>query len=199
LDFRESQELGWSDELKPAKSSGSIFGLAKELAEILLIAGALFLLVNLVSARVRVESISMEPNLHEGDFVVVNRMAYRWREPERGDVIVFRFPGDSKKRYIKRVIGVGGDRLIIDDGMVYVNDLLIDEPYIAASPVYAGEWTVGPEEVFVLGDNRNNSNDSKNWGMLNMDSIVGEAVLIYWPPSDIGLLPTYDVIGVGVD
>jgi signal peptidase I len=170
------------------------FGQAKEILEILIIAGVLFLGVNLITARVRVESVSMEPNLHEGEFVVVNRMAYRWGIPERGDVIVFRFPGDSQQRYIKRIIGVEGDEITIEDGNVYINSQLVQEPYIAAPPVYSGEWTIGPQELFVLGDNRNNSNDSKNWGMLDVGSVIGKAVFIYWPPRDIGLIPHFDTL-----
>lgn len=154
----------------------------------MLIAGGLFLLVNFLTARVRVESISMQPNLREGEFVVINRLAYKWNQPQRGDIIVFRFPGDPEKRYIKRVIGLEGDTLLIENGQVYVNGELLHEPYISTPPVYSGDWDVGLEEVFVLGDNRNNSNDSKNWGALSTDAIIGKAVFIYWPPSEIGLI-----------
>jgi signal peptidase I len=176
------------------ESNGSFI---REFLEIILIAGALFLVVNLVTARVRVESISMQPNLNEGEFVVVNRLAYRWDEPQRGDIIVFRFPGNQQKRYIKRVIGIEGDFISIQDGQVSINGLSLDEPYIAAAPTYEGEWVVGSGSVFVLGDNRNNSNDSKNWGTLGEDAIIGKAILVYWPPTEIGLLPHFEVYAGG--
>lgn len=169
----------------------------REFFEVILVAGVLFLIVNLLTARVRVESISMQPNLNEGEFVVVNRLAYRWEEPSRGDIIVFRFPGNEEKRYIKRVIGVGGDVITVNDGQVLVNGTILDEPYIAAPPVYEGEWYVEPGDVFVLGDNRNNSNDSKNWGSLEREEIIGKAIFVYWPPEEIGLIPHYEVLAAG--
>ena len=83
------------------------------------------------------------------------------------------------------------------DGQVFVDDRLLYEPYLASAPSYVGEWEVGPGELFVLGDNRNNSNDSKNWGKLKMDAVIGKAVFIYWPLSDLGLIPHYDLIADG--
>jgi signal peptidase I len=165
-----------------------------ELIEIFLIAGALFLAVNTATARVRVESISMEPNLYDGEFVVVNRLAYRWSNPERGDIIVFYFPENPKKRYIKRIIGIEGDLVSVSDGQVYVNGDLLYEPYLASAPTYSGEWQVGPGELFVLGDNRNNSNDSKSWGNLKVEAVIGKAIFIYWPLKNLGLIPHYDLM-----
>jgi signal peptidase I len=164
-----------------------------EVIQTLFVAGLLFLAVNLVTARIRVEGNSMEPSLHDGEFVVVNRLAYRWGEPSRGDIVVFRFPLDPERRFIKRIIGLPGDAVRVDAGTVYVNDLPLEEPYIAAEPRYAGQWRVGPSEVFVLGDNRNNSSDSQNWGMLPLEGILGKAILVYWPPSNLGLIPHYEL------
>lgn len=166
-----------------------------ELLQTALIAVVLFLAVNLVTARIRVEGISMEPSLHDGQFVVVNRLAYRWNDPERGDIIVFHFPSDPRRRFIKRVIGLPGDVVTIHDGMVLVNDVQIEEPYLAEEPVYKGEWRVAPNEVFVLGDNRNNSSDSQNWGPLPQNEIIGKAILVYWPLDTVGLIPHYDLAG----
>jgi signal peptidase I len=177
--------------------AGSVRRVFRETIEILLIAGVLFLVVNLLTARVRVESISMQPNLNEGEFVVVNRLAYRWEEPQRGDIIVFRFPGNQEKRYIKRVIGLDGDLISIQEGQVSVNGTILEEPYIAAAPIYEGEWIVEPNKVFVLGDNRNNSNDSKNWGTLEEEAIIGKAIFVYWPPTEFGMIPHYDVYADG--
>jgi len=164
-----------------------------ELIQTVAIAGVLFLAVNLLTARIRVEGISMEPSLHEGQFVVVNRMAYRWNEAERGDIIVFRFPLNPSRRFIKRVIGLPGNTVTIRGGDVYIDGQILDEPYLAATPRYDGEWIIGPDELFVLGDNRNNSSDSQNWGPLPIEEIIGKAVLVYWPPSEAGIIPHYDL------
>jgi signal peptidase I len=164
-----------------------------EMLQTLLVAGLLFLGVNLLTARIRVEGISMEPNLHEGQFVVVNRLAYRWGEPQRGDIIVFHFPLNPKRRFIKRVIGLPGDTVVVRSGQVLINGDVIYEPYLQVTPRYNGEWILGPDEVFVLGDNRNNSSDSQNWGPLPTDEIIGRAVFVYWPPSEVGTIPHYDL------
>ena len=168
-----------------------------ELFQTVLVAGLLFLAVNLLTARIRVEGISMEPNLHDGQFVVVNRLAYRWSQPERGDIIVFHFPLNPERRFIKRVIGLPGEEVTVRGGQVYINGELIDEPYLNAAPRYSGDWTLGPDEIFVLGDNRNNSSDSQNWGALPLGEIIGKAVLVYWPPSEAGLIPHYDLAAAG--
>ncbi len=167
--------------------------LISELVQTVLIAGLLFLAVNFVTARIRVEGNSMEPSLHDGEFVVVNRLAYRWATPARGDIIVFRFPLDPERRFIKRIVGLPGDEVRVLDGAVLVNGELLAEPYIASAPRYSGEWVVGSDELFVLGDNRNNSSDSQNWGMLPMEAVIGKAIFVYWPLNEISLIPHYDL------
>lgn len=188
----------WIDSAPPSggvssRGAARWLRLTAEFLQTLLIAGLLFLAVNLVTARIRVEGNSMEPSLHDGEFVVVNRLAYRWSEPARGDIVVFRFPLDPDRRFIKRIIGLPGDMVRVEGGRVFVGGVPLEEPYIAAQPRYTGQWTVGPQEVFVLGDNRNNSSDSQNWGMLPFEDILGKAVLVYWPPSELGLIPHYEL------
>lgn len=162
-----------------------------EFLQTIIIAGMLFLVVNLLTARIRVEGDSMEPTLHNNEFVVVNKLAYQWDGPERGDIVVFRFPLDPDRRFVKRIVGLPGDQLKVEDGVLYIDGTPLDEPYVAAAPRYSGEWVVGPEEVFVLGDNRNNSSDSQNWGNLPLGEIIGKAEIVYWPPSELGLVPHY--------
>lgn len=164
-----------------------------EVLQTLLIAGLLFAAVNLVTARIRVEGSSMEPSLHDGEFVVVNRLTYKLDQPQPGDIIVFHFPLDPSRRFIKRVVGLPGDVVQVEGGHVYVNGQQLHEPYIAAPPRYSGEWQVGENQLFVLGDNRNNSSDSQNWGMLPLDEVIGKAVLVYWPVDDIGMIPHYEL------
>jgi len=182
-------------EVAPAEPRRSaVWSVLAEILQTILIAVLLFLAVNLVTARIRVEGNSMEPSLHDGQMVVVNRLAYRWSEPSRGDIVVFYFPLDPSRRFIKRVIGLPGDNVEARDGLLYVNGAALDEPYLAAPPRYAGAWQVEPETLFVLGDNRNNSDDSQNWGALPMGEVIGKAVLVYWPLPDVGLIPHYTLV-----
>lgn len=161
---------------------------ALDIIETLVLAVVLFLGINAISARVRVDGFSMRPTLEDGEFVLVNKMSYRFGEVSRGDIIVFHFPLNPEEELIKRVIGLPGDQIRAQNGLVYVNGQLLNEPYIYQAPLYSGEWTVSEGQIFVLGDNRNNSNDSKDWGLLPAGNVVGKAVLIYWPP------PMWDVL-----
>lgn len=155
--------------------------LLRDVLETIVLAVLLFLLINAVSARIRVESISMEDTLVIGDFVLVDRISYQLSSPKRGDIIVFRFPPDPTQRYIKRIIGVPGDQITISDAKVMVNEMILEENYVKALPTYNGDWTVPESSFFVLGDNRNRSNDSHIWGMVPAENIIGRALLIYWP------------------
>lgn len=172
-----------------AEPPSNRIGLAKllvDLIETILLAVLLFIGINAVSARIRVDGFSMLPTLQSHQYVLVNRLAYKLGNPQTGDVIVFHYPRDPQQEYIKRVIGLPGDRVQIANGEVRVNGQLIDEPYIAAAPIYQTEWNVPADSLFVLGDNRNNSSDSHNWGPVPIDYVVGKAILVYWPPEDWG-------------
>lgn len=168
--------------------------IVREITETLLAAFFLFLAVNLITARIRVEGSSMEPSLHNGEFVVINRLAYRWENVERGDIVVFHYPLDPERRFIKRIVGLPGDEVRVLDGEVFVNGDLLDEPYLAADPRYEGQWLVESGSVFVLGDNRNNSSDSQNWGNLPETDIIGKAILIYWPLEELSIIPHFDLV-----
>lgn len=153
-----------------------------ELAQTAILALILFLAIDTATARIRVQSISMQPTLYERDFVLVNKLAYRMGEMHRKDVVVFHPPlNQVEEPYIKRVIGLPGDTVRIAGGNVYVNDQLLQEGYLKAAPNYNGIWTVPEGQVFVLGDNRNNSSDSHQWGMVPVSNIMGKALVVYWP------------------
>jgi len=154
-----------------------------DIIETLVLAIVLFLGINAVSARVRVDGFSMIPTLQDGEFVLVSKVNYSFGNVERGDIIVFHYPADPKQELIKRVIGLPGDTVSVQNGTVSVNGQLLSEPYIAAAPAYSGAWTVPDGQLFVLGDNRNDSSDSHAWGFLPFEKVVGKAVVIYWPPS----------------
>ena len=155
-----------------------------DILETLALALILFYAINLTTARIRVDGQSMEPTLSTGQLVVVNKLAYRLGEPAIGDIVVFYFPRDPDQEYIKRLIGLPGDQITIENGTVFVNGEALDEPYLAIHPSYTGNWTVPSDQVFVLGDNRNNSSDSHRWGTVPLDYIIGKALVVYWPPSD---------------
>lgn len=159
-----------------------------DIAETLLLVALLWVSINAASERIRVDGFSMEPTLHSGEFVVVNKLAYKFGEPALGDVIVFRYPRNPDKEYIKRVIGTPGDTVTISNGRVYVNGELIEEPYIAAPPRDQNEWKVPENSLFVLGDNRGNSSDSRAWGPVPMEYVIGKATFVYWPPDRWGLI-----------
>lgn len=157
---------------------------ALDILETIILAVVLYLGINALSARVRVDGFSMNPSLENGEYILVNKLAYRIGQPTRGDIIVFSFPRDPSQDLIKRVIGLPGDSVVIQDGEVIVNGLQLEEPYIAAPPVYNGSWQVEDGNLFVLGDNRNESKDSHEWGLLPLQNVIGKAVVIYWPPRD---------------
>jgi signal peptidase I len=188
-----------TEESIPAKSSWKTLFL--DLLETAGLAILLFLVINILSARVRVDGTSMNPTLQDGEFVLVSRMAKFAGGYQHGDIIVFRppmYPDENPVRlllgmpdfsnqyedYIKRVIGLPGETIKIAGGKVYLNGFLLTEPYIAAPPESTGEWTVPAGELFVMGDNRNNSSDSRSWGFLPIKNVLGKAVVVYWPFSD---------------
>ncbi len=138
----------------------------------------------------RVIGSSMEPTLTEGQFLVINKLAYRFHGPERGDIVVFRDPNNPGRSLIKRAIGLPGEIVEIRSGAVYIDGNLLQEPYLPRLGSYSKPPTrLGPDECFVLGDNRNNSSDSHNWGPVSLSRLVGTAWFCYWPPEHWGLLP----------
>lgn len=178
----ENFEQQVQEEPAPAEENVNWGRFTLDILETLILAVVLFLGINALSARVRVDGFSMRPTLEDGEFVLVNKMSYRLGEINRGDIIVFHFPVNPSEDLIKRVIGLPGDRVAVHNGQVSVNGVVLSEPYIAEAPNYDGEWIVTDKTLFVMGDNRNNSSDSHSWGLLPYEKIVGKAILIYWPP-----------------
>jgi signal peptidase I len=138
----------------------------------------------------RVVGYSMVATLEDNQFLVVNKLGYRFHDPQRGDIIVFRDPNTAGRKLIKRVIGLPGEVVEIRQGQVFVDEQPLDEPYIQNPGYYSFPSTQIPTgQYFVLGDNRNNSSDSHSWGTLARDLIVGKAWLSYWPPRLWGVVP----------
>lgn len=157
---------------------------ALDILETIVLAVVLYFGINALSARVRVDGFSMVPTLQNGEYILVNKLSYKTGQPARGDIIVFRLPGDESQDLIKRVIGLPGDTVHVSDGVVTINGEKLAEPYIAQAPLYFGEWTVPDGNLFVLGDNRNDSRDSHQWGLLPLENVIGKSIVIYWPPAE---------------
>lgn len=193
--------------------------LAREMLETLVVAILVFLVVQTVWRNFWVEGSSMEPGIHNGESMIVERLVYRsgfpanllrstigrtaagkrlvdsvFHPPRRGEVIVLIPPGNPTKDYIKRVIGVPGDKIEIKQGKLYINDKPMTEPYIVPGGAQSyGPVRVGPDELFVLGDNRGASADSRVFGMLPMKNVIGKAWLSYWPPGSWGPINHYNL------
>ena len=165
--------------------------IAREIIETFLLTLLIFWAVNTMTGRFRIEGSSMMPTMQEGEYVLINKLAYYLDEPERGDIIVLRYPRDPSRDFIKRVMGLPGDVIEIENEQVTINGQVIDEPYIESEPRYNGSWTVPDDQFFVLGDNRNNSSDSHTWGFLPRDHIVGKGWVVYWPAEKMERIPHY--------
>ncbi|MGB9723030.1 MAG: signal peptidase I [Chloroflexia bacterium] len=199
----------------PARSS--LWALFREILETLLFTLLIFFLVRSVIQNFKVEGYSMEPNLHTGQYIIVNRLeywhidlnlfrrllpggdqvepnlVYFFHMPRRGEIVVFEYPKDTTRDFIKRVIGLPGETVEIRNGQVLINGVPLFEPYLSdaarAQTGNMGPVQVPPNAVFVMGDNRGNSSDSRNWGPLPLENIVGKAWVIYWPQQYWGIIP----------
>lgn len=171
------------------QAGSSFFG---SVLEVVLIVGAAFVLALIIQQFVvkpfYIPSESMEDTLVKGDRVLVSRFEYRFSEPERGDVVVFHPPTSPDEDYIKRIVAVGGDTVEVKGGALYLNGVAQDEPYLK-EPYIEGvypEETVPEGYIFAMGDNRNRSGDSRVFGPVPLESILGKGFVIYWPPSKMG-------------
>ena len=219
-------KAGWErvpPEPSDERSPPSVRGVVKELLETAIFILLVFLIVRGVVQNFKIEGSSMQPNLHTNQYILVNkivyfhfdtnaplrllpgrgdlppRIVYPFHMPRRGEVVVFEYPRDQSKDYIKRVIGLPGETVYIHDGLVYINDKLLDEPYLEGAQTAcrpesdacsSGPVTVPAGAVFVMGDNRGNSSDSREWDALPLDRIIGKAWLSYWPRDDWGVIPS---------
>lgn len=162
----------------------------REIVETLLLTFFIFFIVNSLIGRYRIDGSSMNPTLYDGEYLIINNVSYYLDQPQHGDIVVFRHPNNDLN-LIKRIVGTPGDHIEIRNQQVKVNEIVLDEPYIAAAPNYTGTWDVPEGSYFVLGDNRNNSSDSHSWSFLPEDNIIGKAMIVYWPPDEWTAVPHY--------
>ena len=166
-------------------------GIGLWLRDLLISAAASVLIITFLYQPVRVEGTSMLPRLEDHDRLFINKFVYRFSAIERGDVVVFHYPRDPEKSYIKRVIAVPGDRIRIDRGQVWINGRRLREPYVPAmyeDSRSMAEMVVPDDCFFVMGDHRSISSDSREFGPVDRSLIYGKAVFVYWPMSDAGVV-----------
>ncbi len=179
--------MGQGSEKKALPKTGkrSFFG---EIIESVAIAGLLAVVIRLfILEPFYIPSGSMEPNLKENDRIIVSKLNYHFQEPSRGDIVVFKYPRDTKRNFVKRLIAVGGETVALKNSRLYINGEATPENYLPPGLRFAdfGPVQVPEGNYLMLGDNRNNSDDSRVWGFLPEKLIIGKAIVIYWPPDRI--------------
>jgi signal peptidase I len=193
--------------LEPEIDFEKRYRLIREVIEMAVLTVLMFLIVQLAVQNYFVEGTSMEPNLHDQERILVDKWTYLFHSPDRGDVIVFIAPPDPTQDYVKRIIAIPGDTLTIKNTIVKVDGVTLQEPYIdpklQGNPYFNNviyNMVIPPGKYFVLGDNRNGSSDSRDWGFVPRENIIGRAALVYWPfgEDNYGLLPNESFVFANV-
>lgn len=168
-----------------------------EILEVVVVAAvSIYLIYTFIAQPFKVDGKSMEPNFSTGDYLVVDEVTYRFREPQRGEVVVLHDPTNESQFFIKRVVGLPGEQILVSDGKVFVDGERIDEGYLPQGIFMADTppFQLGKQEFFVMGDNRESSFDSRSWGPLGRHQIVGVVRLRFWPLDSLGVYePAEDV------
>ena len=175
----------------PVREDRPLRALHSWVRDLILSIGISLFIILFVYQPVKVEGGSMEPGLQDQERIFINKLAYKLEDIQRGDIVVFRYPRDTSKSFIKRVIGLPGDRIRVSDGRVYLNDRLTAEPYVPGQYLDSRSYpevTVPLDCYFVLGDHRSMSNDSREFGPVQRSYIYGKAVFGYWPMEKMGIL-----------
>jgi|PersoiStandDraft_1058852.scaffolds.fasta_scaffold97960_1 signal peptidase I len=170
----------------PAKKSSCFM----EILQSLLVAVVLAVIIHtFIMQNFRIPSGSMIPTLQIQDYIFASKLSYRFNEPKRGDIVVFKYPKDTTRFFVKRLIAVGGESVALKNSKLYIDGRQVAEDYLPEGlrfPDY-GPVTVPEGNYFMMGDNRNNSSDSRDWGFVTESLIVGKEIFIYWPPARIGV------------
>lgn len=168
--------------------------LLREVLEVAILTLLFFSVVRLLVQNYRVDGPSMQRTLYTNEYILVDKAAYYLHSPQRGDVVVFQYPLDTSKNFVKRVIGVPGDDVTIDvNGIVAVNGKVLNEPYVYQQlcPCDPKAIILQPNQYYVLGDHRGDSDDSRDWGPVPRSDIIGKASLVYWPLPDVHMIPNW--------
>jgi signal peptidase I len=170
-----------------------------DIVEIVVIALAMFVVMYIFLFQPhQVRGLSMYPTFYDSDYLLTDKLTYRLAQPKRGEVIIFKAPNNEEYDYIKRIIGLPGETVKVSNNHVYINDKVLDEPYLPSTyQTFGGKfWQEGQSipvpdgQYFVLGDNREHSSDSREWGPVPRANIIGKAWVRYWPPSRAGIIPS---------
>lgn len=189
--------LGSSTSL-PVRLIKGATNLVMDFLETIVVALSIFVVVYLFLVQPHeVKGSSMEPNFHNNEYILTDKISYRFTEPKRGEVVIFKSPKNPEVDYIKRIIGLPSEQVKIQNGSVYINDKKLGEPYLEETTIlYPGsfmqegvEITIPSNEYFVFGDNRSHSSDSREFGPISRNLIIGRAFMRYWPLPKFGLLP----------
>ena len=177
------------------------YRILREIIETITLTLLMFLIIRFAAQNFRVDGMSMEPTLHNQEYILVNKAAYVFHAPHRGDVIVFEYPPDPKVDYVKRIIALPGDVISVVGEKVTVDGVTLREPYINQSDPFNPfpaiyHRTIPANGYFVMGDNRGNSSDSRQWGIVPRQNIIGQATFVYWPfdGGNFGLLPDFSSV-----
>jgi len=176
----------------PQPRASTASSLLRELAEVVVLAVILYFGISFAVQTVHVEGLSMFATLDDNDYLIADKIAYRLHAPQRGDIIILRPPTDDSKDFIKRVIALPGERLLIRDGQVFINGHRLNEPYLPENWTSQANWgapdgvVMAPNQYFVMGDNRNRSQDSRTFGPIGRDRIDGRAWFRIWPLNNFG-------------
>ncbi len=193
--------------MKPELDFEKRYRLVREVIETIVLTILMFLVIRFAVQNFNIEGTSMEPNLHNQELILVDKWTYLFRPPARGDVIVFTAPPQPSQDYIKRVIGLPGDTITINNTTVIVDGVTLNESYIDPNNQgniydykHISNLVVPPNDYFVLGDNRKGSSDSRDWGFVPRGNIIGRAALVYWPlhEDNDGFLPNVSAVFASV-
>jgi signal peptidase I len=168
------------------KKQGWLFSLALLGVVWLVLPLSIRVMLNISTARVRIDGYAMGTTLPDQSYILADRLAYKQSTPPRGDIVIFIFPVNPNEDLIKRVIGLPGETIAVENGILTINGAPLEESYITEPPAYNGTWVVPEGQFFVLGDNRNDSRDSHQWGFLPQENIIAKAVWIYYPLDHFG-------------
>lgn len=169
-----------------------------DIIEVIVFAIAIFLFIYLLVLQPhKIKGSSMEPNFADGEYLLTDKLSYRFRDPQRGEIVVFEAPGTNGDEYIKRIIALQGETIKVTNDHIYINGQELKESYLSTQLLTKPgvflreneEVTIPPNHYLVLGDNRVASSDSRAWGFVEKEAISGRAWIIYWPPSLVGLVP----------
>jgi signal peptidase I len=176
----------------------------RDTLEIVFLALVLYVVIQYAVQTVHVLGSSMYATLHDNDLLVASKISYKLHQPQRGDIIVFKPPDEASRDFIKRIIGLPGERIHIKDSVVYINGKVLQEPYLPERWTYNNQWPasgqdqlIPPDEYFVMGDNRNHSSDSRTFNFIELSSILGKAEIRIWPLGQVGLLGAKPTLTAG--